>query len=272
MLKFRRKDRARKRNTLEVSIVGGGFSWYQLPFSVELAPGSFIFIKERNSEYELLVKVRGVSSKPAQKILDRYRIASKEEVIRIMKNMTRGFLFENNMLDIKIVKEEFDMNVGLISFTYTAEKKYTMAKIASQLSKILHVRVEFKQIGARDYARVVGGLGLCGRELCCRIFLKEIPPVTLDMAREQYLFAAPEKLSGICGRLLCCLRYELDFYREAKSKLPEIGSTIETEKGPGKVVEVNVISGRVRVQYPDETEEVINFGTPKEHDTSKKFS
>ncbi len=130
-----------------------------------------------------------------------------------------------------------------------------------KLAKLLHVRVELQQIGARDKARAIGGVGKCGLELCCKKFLKEIPSLTLTMARKQMLFAAPDKLSGVCGRLLCCLRYEVEHYEEMAQKLPALGAKVKVELDgeelEGEVVEVNYLLGTYKVVLPNGEERVL---------------
>ncbi len=251
------KKEKSKENTLEVSIVGGKFERYELLFPVDFPLGSFLLIKSRDEEHEILVKVRGYSDKSTENVLERYQLAPSEKVKTLMVNMVKGYLFEKKAHDVKIVDSKLDINKGHLGIDYIADKKYSLNKIGAYLATILHVRVDFNQVGARDYARKVGGLGPCGRELCCKSFLRQIPSITLDMAREQYLFSSPDRLSGMCGRLRCCLRYEIDFYREARKQLPEPGQMIRTSHGTGKVVEVNALVGRFSVIYEDGTAEAV---------------
>ncbi len=249
--------------SIEISVIGGGFDIVTFPFRVEFAPGSYIFLKYPEYDEELLVKIRGFSHKEPMRTINRFRIASTEEVVNLMKKITKGYLFENNIKDIKIVGEEFDTNKGIINFKYTSERKVKLDKIAASLSKLLHVRVEFQQIGARDLARILGGVGICGFEVCCKRFLKELPSVTLETAKEQFIFASPERISGICGRLRCCLRYELEYYRHLKSKFPEIGQTIETDRGPGKVQDINYLSKKIMLVFGDGTIEEMEWNPSK---------
>ena len=267
MFKFNRKNekkdntnKRKKIRSLEASIVGGGFERYSLIYPIDLPLGSFIYVKTRAYDKEILVKIRGYSEKTSNNILEGYRIAPSEKVRTIMTNMVKRYFYNNRMLDIRIVKSEINLNEGHLKLEFIADKKYSLAKTGSHLASILHVRVDFKQIGARDYAKMIGGIGPCGRELCCTSFLKKIPSVTLDMAREQYLYSAPERLSGICGRLRCCLRYELDFYREVKDKLPEPGQMVKTDKGIGRVLEVNALLERFTVVYEDGIQDVVYIG------------
>ncbi len=270
--KFKRRERKQgkkpekkpRKESLEVSIVGAGFERFVLKKPMEIVPGSFAELLAEGMEHPIVVKIRGISDRPAKKEVLELKPVSKERVLRLMKNMVKAQLHSEGLSEIKLVNGQLDTKVGVLYLNYIAEKRHNLSKIAAKLAKILHVRVDFEQIGARDYAREIGGLGLCGRELCCRLFLKEIPSITLDIARQQYLFAAPEKLSGICGRLLCCLRYELPVYEELSKQLPCIGAMVETPKGVGKVVELNVLFGTFKVQFEDESIEVLSIDSKGE--------
>jgi cell fate regulator YaaT (PSP1 superfamily) len=249
--------------SIEVSVVGAGFEKYQLPNKMDIPRGAFLYIKPENEQNELLVKARHVVPKPAEIKAERIRPASKSVILQTFKNMARAIIWENNITDLKIVDAELDLEVGYIKFVYIAEKRYNLNKLLGiKLAHILHLKVDFKQIGARDYARKIGGIGICGREVCCKTFMKQIPAVTLEMARQQYLFAVPEKLSGICGRLMCCLRYELPMYEVLTRYIPATGTSVMTEKGKGRVVEVNLLKQNYKVRYEDGTEEYINVDIP----------
>ncbi len=248
--------------SIEVSVVGGGFERYQLPRKIDIPRGAFLFVRVEGDEHETLVKARHVVPRSSDVKITSLRPASREQTIQILKNMARAVIWENKIDDLKIVDATLDLKVGHIIFSYIAEKRHNLSRIAIRLAKLLHLKVEFNQIGARDYARKIGGVGICGREICCRTFLKEIPAITLDMARQQYLFAVPEKLSGICGRLMCCLRYELPMYEILTRYIPSTGYSIITEKGKGRVVEVNLLKQLYKVRYEDGTEEEIFVNIP----------
>jgi len=266
MAKMRKKTKSRKKIktkkedkvlSLDISILGGGFDRFIIDGELDIPPGSFAYIEEEGKK-PILVKVRGISHRPATRKFSRIYPAPREKVLHLMKQIAKAVLFENQFDDVKIVEVQLDQEVGQAIFTYIAEKKHNLSKIAAHLAKLLHVRVDFEQIGARDYAKKLGGIGPCGRALCCKYVLREIPSVTLDMARQQYLFAAPEKLSGICGRLLCCLRFELPVYEEMAKELPPLGAKVETKRGIGKVIEINVPLECFKVQYEDNYIEVIS--------------
>lgn len=115
-----------------------------------------------------------------------------------------------------------------------------------------------RQIGVRDYAKRIGGLGLCGRPFCCRTFLKEFQPVMIRVARNQDININPQKISGVCGRLMCCLTYEEEFYASELRKYPKIGTKLETEKGKGIITKINIFTEEITVQYEDDLEEIVH--------------
>ncbi len=253
-----KKGKEENKNTLEVSIIGGGFERYIYEGEINLEKHSFIFIKTtKEPEKEVLVKFRIKSSKKTEHKILSLRIAEDNEVIEIIKNMVKGYIYEREKSDVKIVKVIPDLKNGIFKFHFTAEKRHDFQILAPKLAKILHVHIEFEQIGARDYAREIGGIGKCGREICCKKFLKQIPSVTLEMARNQYIFAVPDHITGICGRLLCCLRYEYPFYEEVSKDFPKIGEEIKTPRGIGKVKEINCLKGYFKLQYEDGNEEIV---------------
>ena len=120
-----------------------------------------------------------------------------------------------------------------------------------------HARIEFRQIGVRDKAKIVGGIGPCGLMLCCNKFLNDFESVSINMAKNQLLALNPTKINGVCGRLMCCLNYENDTYSEIKKNMPKIGSLIDTKDGKGKVVELNVLNKTCKVEYPNKTTAII---------------
>jgi len=254
---FFKKEKEEK-NTLEISVIGGGFERYFYEGELKLDKHNFIFIRTtKEPEKEILAKFRIKSSKKTEHKILSLRVAEEEEVTRIIKNMVKGFIYKEEMDDIKIVRVFPNLKDGIFKFQFTAEKRYNLQLFAPKLAKILHVHVEFEQIGARDYAKEIGGIGKCGREICCRKWMKQIEAVTLEMARNQYIFSAPENITGICGRLLCCLRFEFPFYEEKSKEFPKIGEEIKTEKGKGKVKEINCLKGYYKIEYEDGSEEII---------------
>ncbi len=248
--------------TLDVSIIGGEAESYYHPKFDRFKPGEFLWVKVEGEEYEKLVKVRGINQRVSREIkkLVEYRRAHRDNVLKVLKNMVKGLLWEKGYENVKLAKLDIDMEKGILRIDYVADKKLNLHTLGAEFAKILHVRVEFNQIGARDFAADIGWLGVCGRITCCKLFLKgKIPSVTIDMARKQYLFAGPEKLTGACGRLLCCLTYEYDFYEGIYSKVPRIGKKVKTPDGIGVVVELNVIKGFFRIRMENGEKREIYF-------------
>jgi cell fate regulator YaaT (PSP1 superfamily) len=150
-------------------------------------------------------------------------------------------------LPMKLIEAEATLDGSRIVIHFSAEGRVDFRALVRDLARSLRTRVELHQVGVRDEAKMRGGLGHCGRPLCCATFLTDFNPVGIKMAKEQELSLNPQKISGVCGRLMCCLNYEYDFYHEAKRGLPKTGSKIDTEQGPGKITEVDVIRNRVIV-------------------------
>jgi cell fate regulator YaaT (PSP1 superfamily) len=154
-------------------------------------------------------------------------------------------------LPMKVVDAHLRFDRREISFYFVSDGRLNFRALHKAVSSALNLRVVIRQVGVRDYSRVSGGVGVCGRVLCCASFLNELKPVTLRMARQQNLFVEPTKISGVCGKLLCCLRFEDDEYRKAMEEFPRIGAVVETLRGKGKVMAVDIFGRRVTVQYDD---------------------
>jgi cell fate regulator YaaT (PSP1 superfamily) len=150
-------------------------------------------------------------------------------------------------LPMKLIAAESTLDGSKIVFHFSAENRVDFRALVRDLAQALRARIELHQVGVRDEAKLRGGLGPCGRALCCATFLGEFDPVGIKMAKEQDLSLNPQKISGTCGRLMCCLNFEYAHYREAKQCLPKAGARIDTPKGPGKIQEINVLRDRVVV-------------------------
>jgi cell fate regulator YaaT (PSP1 superfamily) len=151
-------------------------------------------------------------------------------------------------MNLVTVERQFDHKK--ITFYFTADKRVDFRELVRDLAAIFRTRIELRQIGVRDEARLKGGLGVCGREFCCSSFLHEFVPVTLKMAKVQQLPLNPGKLSGPCGRLRCCLTYENETYRDARRRLPHVGTRVETPGGAGTVRRVDLLADLVGVSHP----------------------
>jgi len=151
-------------------------------------------------------------------------------------------------LRMKMIKAEYNFDGSLLVFYFVAEERVDFRDLVRDLAKTFKAKIELKQVGVRDEAKLIGGLGRCGRPLCCISFLSEFKPVSIRMAKQQDLPLGPTEISGLCGRLLCCLTYENDYYAEVKKRLPRIGTKVNTPYGPGRATGVNVLKETVNVK------------------------
>ena len=151
-------------------------------------------------------------------------------------------------LDMKLVDVEYTFNGSKVVFYFTADERVDFRELVKDLAYALKTRIELRQIGVRDEAKMLGGLGPCGRLICCKAFLDDFRPVSIKMAKEQSLSLSPTKISGLCGRLMCCLQYEQSAYEEIRSKMPKPGREVNTVDGIGVVVENNAITERTKVR------------------------
>ena len=159
-----------------------------------------------------------------------------------------------HQLDMNIVDAEYTFDRNKAIFYFTAEGRIDFRKLVKDLASKFKTRIELRQIGVRDEAKLLGGIGPCGRMLCCSTFLGDFEPVSIKMAKDQNLSLNPAKISGLCGRLMCCLKYENDHYEDAKSKMPDIGEEVKTDYGKGKVVGLNILETLVQIElYEEET-------------------
>lgn len=144
-------------------------------------------------------------------------------------------------LDMQIVKSEYTFDCSKIIFFFTSDGRVDFRTLVKDLAKIFRVRIELRQIGVRDKAKIVGGYGVCGRSLCCASYLKGFHPLSIRMAKEQALPLNPSRISGSCGRIKCCMAYEYFVYRELSKNLPHVGDKITTDEGKGRVQDINIL-------------------------------
>ena len=164
-------------------------------------------------------------------------------------------------LDMKLVRVESNFDGSKIIFFFTSDGRVDFRELVRDLAGVFRARIELRQIGVRDEAKMLGGLGSCGRPVCCKAFLSDFAPVSIKMAKEQSLSLSPTKISGICGRLMCCLKYEQDCYESMRRQMPRPGRDVRTPDGDGTVLENNVITEktRVRVTLADGTFDVRDY-------------
>ncbi len=177
-----------------------------------------------------------------EKILDQNKIKEKN-AFKICEEKILA-----HKLDMKLVDVESTFDNNKLLFYFTAETRVDFRELVKDLASVFRTRIELRQIGVRDEAKILGGLGICGRQFCCKGFLGEFQPVSIKMAKEQSLSLNPTKISGTCGRLMCCLKYEQDSYEELLKITPKVGAYVSTEKFKGYVEEVNLLTGKLKVK------------------------
>ena len=163
-----------------------------------------------------------------------------------------------HQLEMKLVDVEYTFDRNKVIFYFTADGRVDFRELVKDLAAIFRTRIELRQIGVRDEAKMLGGIGPCGRMLCCSTFLGDFEPVSIKMAKDQNLSLNPTKISGLCGRLMCCLKYENDEYEASKELLPDLGQWIETPLGNGKVVGLNILERVLQVEIPQH-EHVLEY-------------
>ena len=162
-------------------------------------------------------------------------------------------------LDMQLVSAECTFDGSKILFFFTADERVDFRELVKNLASHFHTRIELRQIGVRDKAKMVGGLGICGRPFCCASFLDDFQPVSIKMAKTQNLSLNPTKISGTCGRLMCCLKYEQDAYEDLLRSAPKMDSFVDTPEGRGTIIEVDLLRQRVKVRLEKEPDSIVNY-------------
>ncbi len=183
------------------------------------------------------------------------RIASKEDIKAYEDNLDEeprilektAKLIEKNDLEMKLLNCEYTLDKSKLIIYFNADGRVDFRELVKDLANEFHVRIELRQVGVRDGAKILGGIGQCGRLTCCTTFLSEFQPVSIKMAKNQNLSLNPNNISGICGKLLCCIKYEDDNYKEFREQMPKIDSFVETPEGKGKVKQLNYIMHNAQV-------------------------
>lgn len=232
-----------------------------------------------NDDYVIVETVRGVEFgkvELAEKHVDEEDVVLPlKKVIRIATEADKLVVAENQELaekafhictekiqmhglEMSLVEVEYTFDRNKIIFYFTAEGRIDFRNLVKDLAAEFRTRIELRQIGVRDEAKMLGGIGPCGRMLCCSTFLGDFEPVSIKMAKDQNLSLNPAKISGLCGRLMCCLKYENDQYEEAKREMPDVGKVIHTPFGSGKVVGLNLLDRVIEIEIA-ERESVIEY-------------
>ena len=246
---------------------GGGKTYYFAPGKLKCRAGSYAVVETaRGMEFgEICIAPRMIDEsllvsplRPVVRIATDEDIRHNEENLKkedeafkvcVQKIMAHG-------LDMKLVRAQYTFDNSKLLFYFTSAGRVDFRELVKDLAGVFHIRIELRQIGIRDEARMLGGLGTCGRPLCCSTFLSDFGQVSMKMAKEQNLSLNSTKISGCCGRLMCCLRYEYDVYAEEIKKSPAVGAIVNTPDGQGVVTEIFPLAGEVKVSLRAENETV----------------
>jgi len=229
---------------------------------VEVKEGDYVIIEhDRGLDYGQIIPLQEAGTQEAAKgpVKKLIRLATANDLKQIADNRQKAKeafnscqkKIDEHKLEMKMVRAEYSFDRSKIIFYFTAAGRVDFRNLVKDLAKIFKARIELRQIGVRDEARLFGGFGSCGRELCCAKFLKDFEPVTIKMAKEEGLPLNPPKISGLCGRLMCCLNFEYENYKILSKGLPREGEKINTPQGKGKVLSVNVFKRSATVELEE---------------------
>ncbi|MBE5108975.1 PSP1 domain-containing protein [Bacillus thuringiensis] len=217
--------------------------------------GKVVITKKQVDENDVVLplkKVIRIANENDRTIVEENKHAAKEAY-----QVCQQKVVEHN-LDMKLVDVEYTFDRNKIIFYFTADGRIDFRELVKDLASIFRTRIELRQIGVRDEAKMLGGIGPCGRMLCCSTFLGDFEPVSIKMAKDQNLSLNPAKISGLCGRLMCCLKYENDEYEAAKEQLPDLDQRIQTPHGTGRVIGLNILERLIQVELVDK-ERIVEY-------------
>lgn len=262
-----------------VKIIGVRFRnvgkiYYFNPKSFQVNVGDHVIVETaRGVEYGLVVVgPRDVDeSEIVQPLKDVIRVATPKDDAKAENNREKEkeayqiclSKIRAHELDMKLIDVEYTFDNNKVLFYFTADGRIDFRELVKDLAAVFKTRIELRQIGVRDETKILGGMGICGRSLCCHTFLSEFAPVSIKMAKEQNLSLNPTKISGVCGRLMCCLKNEQETYEYLNKKLPNVGDTVTTPEGiKGEVQSVNVLRQLVKVIVDiDDEKEIREYKT-----------
>ena len=244
--------------------------YYFSPEGIQAQKGQFAIVDTaRGPEYgEVFIanKLVGISEivPPLRPVI---RIATPEDAIHNQENAKKekdafAICLEQiakHELDMKLVDAQYTFDNSKLLFYFTSAGRVDFRELVKDLAAIFRTRIELRQIGIRDEAKLIGGLGACGRPLCCATFLSDFVQVSIKMAKEQGLFLNSSKISGTCGRLMCCLRYEQETYEYEIARTPAVDSTVKTADGVGTVTEMHPLTGLIKVKLRDKDGDIVKI-------------
>ena len=251
-----------------VNFRNGGKSYYFDPGKLDIKQGDNVIVETARgielghvsigvknvSEDEIVSPLKPVIRVAAEKDMKQAEVNAQKEREAFKICMEK---IEKHNLDMKLTSVEYTFDGSKILFYFTSGGRVDFRELVKDLAAVFKTRIELRQIGVRDEARIVGGLGICGRGLCCAAHMGDFQPVSIKMAKEQGLSLNPTKISGSCGRLMCCLKYEQDCYDEMLKITPREGSVVKTPEGKGIVSSVMMLRGKVTVKLDRENENVL---------------
>lgn len=250
---------------ISVRFKEGGKAYYFNPNGIQVAPGEQVIIEtSRGTEFGLCVEGNRLIDEmelvsPLRPVV---RKATENDLLVVEKNhekekkafdICQKKIAEHG-LDMKLVEVEYNFDGSKILFFFTSEGRVDFRNLVRDLASVFHTRIELRQIGVRDEAKMLGGLGVCGRPYCCNAFLEDFHPVSIKMAKTQNLSLNPTKISGACGRLMCCLKYEQDAYEDLLKRVPKQESLVETPDGVGTVTYVYLLREQAKVRLDNDPE------------------
>ncbi len=248
----------------------GGKQYYFDPAGLTVAEGQGVIVETgKGLEYGACVRRNSLveDSAVVQPLRPAVRLATEKDEKQVWENRAREKealgvcqqLVERHGLDMKLVQVEYSFDGSKIIFFFTSDGRVDFRALVKDLAGIFRARIELRQIGVRDEARMLGGFGICGKPFCCAQFLDEFQPVSIKMAKTQNLSLNPTKISGTCGRLMCCLKYEQGAYEDAVKRCPKQESLVECPDGVGTVSAVNLLKEQVKVRLDDSTEQPKSY-------------
>ncbi|BGE83425.1 PSP1 domain-containing protein [Staphylococcus petrasii] len=246
-------------NIVGVQFQKAGKLEYYAPKDLDLQKDDWVVVESKrgieigNVQFPSKEVDEGDVALPLKEII---RVATDEDIQTYYRNEADADdaltlckeLVKEQQLDMRLVNCEYTLDKSKVIFNFTADDRIDFRKLVKVLAQNLKTRIELRQIGVRDEAKLLGGIGPCGRSLCCSTFLGDFEPVSIKMAKDQNLSLNPTKISGACGRLMCCLKYENDFYEEARAQLPDVGDQVKTPEGQGRVVGLNILDISMQVK------------------------
>ena len=245
-----------------------GKIYYFSPGNLKLKSGDHVIVEtSRGIEYgTVAVPVKSVSEEdivPPLKSILRIATPDDDKQIEINKEKEKEAMqicqekIKSHNLDMKLIDVEYTFDHNKVLFYFSAEGRIDFRELVRDLAGVFKTRIELRQIGVRDEAKMMGGLGICGRQLCCSLFLSDFEPVSIKMAKEQNLSLNPTKISGTCGRLMCCLKNEQEAYEDILKTTPGVGYIVKTPDGNGTVTAVSVLKGIITVAIEDSGEKKL---------------